>query len=106
MEPQAFSPTEFEAARFFVARLASEHEGRQFTPDEIGLAWSPLDPVLAFTEDGTHPLHATDFVRSALIIIWSLISEMASASDQDISQVVSGLGIGVAAAEPSGLPDL
>jgi hypothetical protein len=106
MDYQAFSPSEFDAARFFVARLASENEGRQFTPDEIGLSWSPLDPVLAFTEDGAHPLHATDFVRSALIIIWSLISEMANASGQDTSQVLSGLGIGVAAAEPSGLPDL
>lgn len=106
MDYQAFSPAEFEAARFFIARLLSEHEGRPFEPEDVGLSWSPLNPVVAFVEDGAKPLQATDFIRSALVIIWSLISEMASGSGQDTSSVLSGLGIGVAAAEPSGLPDL
>lgn len=106
MDNEAFSTSEFESARFFIARLVAESEGRQFDPEEIGLTWSPLNSVVAFAEDGVQPLLLTDFVRSALVIIWSLISEVATATSQDTVSVLSGLGIGVAAAEPSGLPDL
>lgn len=106
MQNEAFSPAEFECARFFIARLLSENEGRQFNPEEIGLAWSPLNPVVAFIEDGAKPLQLADFIRSALVIVWSLISEMASASGQSTAEILSGLGIGVAQAEPLGTPDL
>lgn len=103
--PSPFSPAQFEAARFIVARLRAEASQEKFDPDEIGLKFTPLgDLPAAIVDDGTI-ISITDFIRASLLMIWSLVVDMADELDDESSvtplDIVQAMGLSLAEHDPA-----
>lgn len=97
---ERFTRAQFEAARMFVARLRAEASQEVFEFGQIGMRWVPTgDPVVAVTEDEVM-LRAGDFVRAALVMLWSLLIEHGEADLVDPAVLVTRLGISLAQYEP------
>lgn len=86
----------------FVARMRAEANQEIFEFDDIGMTWLPDlngdDPVVAVVDD--YPLTAGDFVRAALVMLWSMLLETAQFQDLDPGALVTQLGLSLAQYEP------
>jgi hypothetical protein len=86
----------------FVARMRAEANQEMFEFDDIGMLWLPdldgEDPIVADV-DG-RPISAGDFVRAALVMMWSMLLETAQLQDLDPGALVTQLGLSLAQYEP------
>lgn len=86
----------------FIARLGAEAAEEYFEFDNIDMFWNPLgDPVVAVKGDML--IHSTDVLRSALVLLWSLITDHSDASGELPSEIVAKLGLALAQNEPPAL---
>lgn len=97
----SFSASQYEAARFIVARLRAEAAGERFEASDLGLKLSPAgDWPVAVLDDGTVIL-GTDYIRASLLLLWSLVQDLADSEEVDPGIVVSAVGLSLAEHEPS-----
>lgn len=96
-----FTEPQFEAARFLVARLRAEAAGEKFDGEEIGMKFVPMgDFPAAAVDDGT-VITSTDFIRASLLILWSLVLDMAESMNLAPGQVVEQMGLALAEHHPA-----
>lgn len=95
-----FSPPQYEAARFIIARLRSEAAGEKFEPSDLGIRFTRFGNLPLAVIDDTHVVTGTDFVRSALLMVWSLVSEIAEDADADPIEVIQAIALSLAENEP------
>lgn len=96
-----FTETQFEAARFFVARLRAEASREKFDGEEIGMTFVPMGDYPAASLDTGMMISTTDFIRAALLMLWSLILDMAEGAGVSPAQVIQQMGLSLAENNPA-----
>lgn len=96
-----FSPAQFEAARFMIARMRAEAQGERFNPDDIGIKFTPLGDFPAATVDDGTVISTTDFIRASLLMLWSMVVDMADACDITPAEVIQTVGVSLAEHNPA-----
>lgn len=93
---------QFEAARMLVARLLVETTSTTFEPEILGMDFAPLgDPVMAVTDEDI-VIRGCDFVRAALVLLWSCVSTVAALTNGwTEADVIGSLGITLAKHAPT-----
>lgn len=99
-EELPFTLEQYAAAQFFVARLAAEANEREFAVTDLGWEWTPFDGMPIVMTDDDLVLRATDFIRAALVLLWSVVNDMARSGDQAPEELIQTMGVLVAAARP------
>lgn len=93
------SPTQFAAAQFYVARLASEAAGGDFSVDDLGWEWTPFENIPCMMTDEGTMLRPADFIRAGLILLWSVINEIAD-EYRVPADIVQAIGVHLASNRP------
>lgn len=102
LQPDLTRP-QWAAARMLVVRLNCEATGTPFHFSDIGWEWlSVPDGICAVTEDGTE-ISQSDLLMAAIANLWSTVVAMADQLDIDLTEVISELGLDLAASEPEEL---
>jgi hypothetical protein len=96
-----FSQAQFEAARFMVARLRAEACEEPFNSKDIGFKFTEAGELpAAIVDDGT-VITVTDFIRASLLMVWSLVMDMAEEEDVTPLEVVQAIGLSLAENDPA-----
>lgn len=96
-----FTTSQFEAARFMVARLRAEAAGEKFQPEDIGMKFSPLGDAPTATVDGEMVISSMDFIRASLLLLWSMVMDAAESMGEDPGTIVTALGVSLAEHDPA-----
>ena len=95
-----FTLGEYEAARFFVACLASHSRDDVFYAEDIGFVFTDLANVPCGISDQDVPVSTRDFIRAAIRIMQGHIKNISDLSGMDSEEIISRLGIAVAGEFP------
>lgn len=96
-----FTQPQYEAARFMVARLRAEAAGEKFNPEDIGIKFTPLGDFPAATVDDGTVISTTDFIRASLLMVWSLVVDMADNCETTPGEVIRAVGLSLAEHDPA-----
>lgn len=96
-----FTQPQFEAARFMVARMLAEALGEKFDPEDIGMKFTPLGDFPAATVDDGTVISTTDFIRASLLMLWSLVVDMADTCETSPQDVIQAVGVSLAEHHPA-----
>lgn len=100
-EKSPFTQPQFEAARYMIARMAAEAAGRVMAPEEVGMRFTPLGDFPAAAVDNGTVITTTDFMRASLLMLWSLIVDMADMCETTPSEVIAAVGVSLAEHDPA-----
>lgn len=96
-----FTVEQFEAARFIIARLRAEACREKFEAQDIGVTVVPLGDYPAAALDNGMSISTSDFMRAALLMLWSLVLDMSEGSGADPQQVIQQMGLSLAENHPA-----
>lgn len=101
VQDSPFSQPQYEAARYIVARMSAEASGARFKPEDIGMKFTPLGDFPAATIDDGTVITITDFMRASLLMVWSLIVDVADNIDSTPTEVIQSVGLSLAELDPA-----
>ena len=97
--PATLTKSEFEAARFLIARLRAEAAGEVFDAAAAGYTWNPsANPIVMVSHSDSTVVRAGDVIRASLIMMWSFVLE--AAISESPQEFIGRMGVLLAAAEP------
>ena len=99
---QTLTEAEFHAMQMIVAWLTRQAEDSAFDAGEIDLKLNPASGYMLFgiDRDGT-VIKNSDVVRASMILIWSLVMELAETTSQEVEEIIGSIGLNVARHNPN-----
>ena len=95
-----FTFGEYEAARFFVACLASHSVDNVFHAQDIGFTFTGLANIPCGISDENVAVSPKDFIRAAIRIMQGHIKNLSEVTELSSEEIISRLGIAVASEIP------
>lgn len=100
-EEVELTPEEWTAARLLIALLGAEAHGssKDFDFDTLGVDIMPVEELVFALADGKH-ITVGDMMIASKMLLWSVVSHLAMSEEVEIEDVVSTIGLRLAAVEP------
>lgn len=103
MPEPLLTPGQFAAAQMLMARMIAESSGEEFKFSDIGMTWISADDRVCAVQDDGNMIRVGDVIYAAIVMLWSTLLERSQSSGEEMSLILSRMGISLAFHDPSSL---